>query len=280
MWEETLFPTCGVSGGAGRPGLEARRALPRGVSHGKRRQKVRPGPGVSLWGSAYPRVPRGGAGRGGAGPGERPARLEEEVVEGPESGRSLAGKWTHLGVREGPPPPGSRPPVSGWGPGATACKALRGHGARTPRRIGIGRNGFSWMQSARALGFYPPWSARPWGPGWPVLALRAWGRVFPGGQTMAYGNGTVSWELLVASSPCDIGITPTRLFGGLHLLQKNVLVTLGSVGIWTFTHSGWVVLAPVFVRWDIKIFSKSLMTRSDFRNTLQQFFQKRYTLPF
>lgn len=48
MWEETLLPTCGVSGGAGRPGLEARRALPRGVSHGKRRQKVRPGPGVSL----------------------------------------------------------------------------------------------------------------------------------------------------------------------------------------------------------------------------------------
>lgn len=72
--------------------------------------------------------------------------------------RGPAGKWTHLEVWDGP---GSRRAVSGGGPGSTARKAPRGPGARTPRRGGIGRNGFPWMPPARALGLYLPWIARP-----------------------------------------------------------------------------------------------------------------------
>lgn len=103
----------------------------------------------------------------------------------------------------------------------------------------------------------------------------------PAGTNDGLRDGTVfSWALLVASSPCNIGITPTGLFGGLHLLQKNVRVTLGTVGVWTFTHSGWVVLAPVFVKGDIEKNFNSLITRTDFRNTFQKFFQKRNTSPF
>lgn len=188
---------------------------------------------------ASARVARGGAGgagrgrRGGAGPGRRPTR-PAEVEEDP--GRPGAGR---VSGRSGK----SRWARARGDPWALLDAARRGGGVRTPRRAGIGRNGFPWMPPARALGFYPLWSALRWGPG--GLAPRCGPGAGPSSREEWWPAGM---EQVLLESLLD--------FTGLIIWEtasiKGASVTLGVEGIWTFTPFGWVVLTSIFVKGDAK----------------------------
>lgn len=175
----------------------------------------------------------GPAGRGGAGPGRRPTR-PAEVEEDP--GRPGAGR---VSGRSGK----SRWARARGDPWALLDAARRGGGVRTPRRAGIGRNGSPWMPPARALGFYPLWSALRWGPG--GLAPHCGPGAGPSSREEWWPAGM---EQVLIESLLD--------FTGLIIWEtasiKGASVTLGVEGIWTFTPFGWVVLTSIFVKGDAK----------------------------
>lgn len=121
-WEEALLPTCGLSGGAGAPGLAERRGQPGELSHGPRRLTVGADPGVLLRGSASPGVARGGARRGGARERLRGRRWCSGKLKRPEA-RRVSGR------RAASARPGRAADLELWGCGAASGSGPGGGGA-------------------------------------------------------------------------------------------------------------------------------------------------------
>lgn len=123
--------------------------------------------GVGTGPGAFPprlRLPSRNAGRGrlgwgGAGKAACSAGGGGGGAEGEGGRREGREAWRVSGCTGGPGRPGLAVDGESQKTRLREPSAPARSGARRPTQAGTGRNGFPWMQPARALGFYPPWSA-------------------------------------------------------------------------------------------------------------------------